>query len=548
MARVSQYLPGYNLPSYNNNNRIDYDTLKQLSKVYDVLRKAIEVRKAEIITLPWDITVKNANRPGSHKTLESSQARIDKVKARFAKPDMKRTYGSWLSKGIEDLLVGDYMSLSTVRSLGGDVLGWRWIDGATIKVRIDVLGEIPFRPEVAYQQILYGMPRFDFFEASDPMPYRQALDLWRKGDFRNKEAFAEPGELRYRVRCLRNESNYGISPVEQFIVLINNALRHQLWEAAFWTDGNVPSALIAAPPTWTADQLEEYQLLWDSMMAGDPAHQRQVRWIPGGSQVQNIESALAHSAEFAEYLIDMTCFCMDTSREELSLPGKNVSGSAGDSAGKTDRHRERVSLRPTAMWLKSEILDPLIQEDMGEADLEWVWTSLTEENERDRAEVNQILINSGQKSIDEVVAENGGTPPGIGRMLVTGAQVFFEQDLVRGTKEGVGALVPATESYRATQPRQPIQPGEHAGSSEQPDNSAPAGGVQHGGKAAQLAELKQYRRKVDKAVKAGLRAAEVPFSPEHLTARQVGDIRIFLDVADPAAVFEAARASIEAGE
>lgn len=513
IPRLAQYPTGVNQQTTPGSpfRRVDFDTLKQLADTYDLLRKAININISEMVSLPWDITVRNADRPDVKERLAAAQPRIDAIKERFRKPDLRNSYQSWLKKGLEDLYVGDYAALSTWRNMRGDVIGWRWIDGATIKIRMDDAGEIPMRPQIAYQQILYGMPHFDFFEASDMLPYLDACRQWQVGDFVPPGAAGTlPGELRYRPMVRRNKTPYGFSAVEYFMSRVNAALRHQMWEAAFWTDGNIPSAFMAAPPTWTADQIIEFQTLWDTVVAGDVAQQRRLRWIPGGSELSNIDNALGHSQEFADYLTDMVCVAMDLTRADLGFEPEHEGNGEF-----MEKRRQRISVRPTAEYLKVEWFDQMLQEDLGESDLEWVWPSLRATDAREQAEVNEILIRSGQKSIDQVIAENGGTPPGIGLMYSTGAQILMEHDLLQATKTGIGSLAASAPTFTGGAAHQPIEPGQHSGRSKQPDNSAPAGTTAPSGGKTTSADLRKWRTKALKNVKAA-GSAQVPFSSEEI--------------------------------
>jgi len=42
---------------------------------------------------------------------------------------------------------------------------------------------------------------------------------------------------------------YGYSPVEQIVLTVNVALRRALSQLQYYTEGNVPEALIVVPPT-----------------------------------------------------------------------------------------------------------------------------------------------------------------------------------------------------------------------------------------------------------------------------------------------------------
>ena len=54
-------------------------------------------------------------------------------------------------------------------------------------------------------------------------------------------------DLLYRPYNRRIHKAYGFSPVEQIITTVNIALRRQMFTLAYYTEGNVPEALIGTP-------------------------------------------------------------------------------------------------------------------------------------------------------------------------------------------------------------------------------------------------------------------------------------------------------------
>jgi phage portal protein BeeE len=52
---------------------------------------------------------------------------------------------------------------------------------------------------------------------------------------------------------------YGFSPVQQVLMTVNIALRRQLWQLDYFTEGSIPDALIGVPQGWTPDQIKQFQ-------------------------------------------------------------------------------------------------------------------------------------------------------------------------------------------------------------------------------------------------------------------------------------------------
>jgi hypothetical protein len=57
---------------------------------------------------------------------------------------------------------------------------------------------------------------------------------------------------------------YGYSPVQQVLITVNIALRRQLWQLDYYSEGSIPDALIGVPNSWTPDQIKQFQDYWDT--------------------------------------------------------------------------------------------------------------------------------------------------------------------------------------------------------------------------------------------------------------------------------------------
>jgi hypothetical protein len=81
---------------------------------------------------------------------------------------------------------------------------------------------------------------------------------------------------------LRVHKAYGFSPVEQVQMSVNIALRRQIYQLQYYTEGNIPEALIGVPDAWNLDQIRQFQAYWDSLNSGDTAERRHAKFVPGG--------------------------------------------------------------------------------------------------------------------------------------------------------------------------------------------------------------------------------------------------------------------------
>ncbi len=65
-------------------------------------------------------------------------------------------------------------------------------------------------------------------------------------------------DIVYRPRNVRAHRVYGFSPVQQVLMTVNIALRRQLWQLDYFTEGSIPDALIGVPQSWTPDQIRQF--------------------------------------------------------------------------------------------------------------------------------------------------------------------------------------------------------------------------------------------------------------------------------------------------
>lgn len=451
--RQFQYRPAWNLPTSPRNDRpIDTDLLRQLADTYDLLRRCIEIRKYEICSLDWDIVPQEKNKRKSKEIREKNAALIDEIKAVFMYPEAYleetpdgnfirkpiRTFDEWLNALLEDYFVLDAMTIYPRPKRNGELLALERIDGATIKPLLTIDGCVPIPPAPAYQQYLYGMPRASFTLK----------------------------QLYYKPRNVRNNSPYGFSHVEQALIHINFALRAQMWYTTYFTHGSIPEGLLTVPEKWTTDQMWEYIDRINAMLAGNQAAMRQFVPAPAGTDWIKLKD-FSMNDSLISYIVTMTCAIMDIQPMELGfMPLHGGSGLGGKGwADAQNLIHNRKSLLPLARWLES-IFTQIIHDWWGAYDLEFAFITLRDIEDKERDEMDIEMVKSGLKSIDEVVMERGGEPPGIGRIFVAGSNVYFEPDLIAGTQGGAASVTnpsqqPQSSGHDESEPKDQPQPNEH---------------------------------------------------------------------------------------
>jgi HK97 family phage portal protein len=346
-----------------------FHELRALAENHDITRLAIETRKDQIEKLEWEIRPRN-----EHKPTTDVSARIAALTEFWRKPDAEQPFGTWLRELLEDLLVLDAPCLEMRRNRGGDIIGLDVVDGSTIKVLVDDTGRRPGPPAPAYEQVIHGRP-------------------WR---------LLTADELLYLPRNRRPHKAYGFGPCEQIVMTINIGLRRQLMQLQHFTEGNVPPGLLNAPDGWNAEQIRQFQEWFDSILAGNTGSRTRLIWAPTGARYQAFKEA-PYKDEFDEWLARIVCYA-------FSLPPTaftpQVNRATAQSAQETALEE---GLAPLTGWVK-RLVDGVIQDRMGHADLQFVWSGARPTDPKDQASILDIYVKDGIYTLNEA-RDILGLPP-----------------------------------------------------------------------------------------------------------------------------------------
>ncbi len=371
-ARTWDYPVGINL-DYQPRRFALMKQLRLMSQSWGLLRSVIETRKDQLLSVPWDI----AGRDGA-----DGGARAAALKAFFRKPDRKNRFSRWARLLLEDLFVTDAPSLYIWRTEGNAVHAIEVIDGVTILPLVDDAGRRPDWPSPAYQQIIKGLPAINLTEREiiyAPMRPRPELPV------------------------------YGYSPVEQLYLEVTEGIRRTLYQVEFWTEGSLPELVITVPDTWSPQQIAMFQASFDAMMAGNQPLRSRVRFVPGGMKPFDIKNANGEAlkSDYDEWLARLVCYTFSVSPQPFV---KEMNRATAEVSAEIAHQEGTMALQA---WFKGEIMDPLIQEVFGAEELEFVWAAKPESDPLVQAQVAEIDVRNGVRSINEVRRERGlGSIPG----------------------------------------------------------------------------------------------------------------------------------------
>lgn len=462
-----------------------FAALRALADGHDLTRLAIETRKDQMSRLEFTFGVIDSDEDLTPEQI----ARAAMYRKLLRRPDGKQFWKDWLRSLLEDLLVIDAPSIFVRRTLDEtEVVGLYQVDGATIKPVIDEGGREPEPPDCAYQQFIKGVPAFNYTSRM----------------------------MVYRPRNVRVHTVYGFSPVEQILATINIALRRQLWQHAYFTNGNIPDSLIGVPGTWTPDQIAAFQDWFDGLLSGNNERRRGALFVPGEvakSYVPTKDAEMFGAAE--EWFARVVCFCFGISHQALV---KEVNRAT---AGTAQEDALSDGLAPIMGWVKS-VMDGILIDHFQEDELEFRWVDDKELDPKVQDEIWMARVDRGMATKNEwrgAVGEDPRPEPEANMLTATtthmptpislDAQIELQQ---RRLDSGVFPDPRAVATGKDPEEDSP------SGGGEGKDGEEPEGDSSSTARDGEVADKA--------AVPFGDRVSKVlPHNPESLTPRQLRSFR-----------------------
>ena len=434
--RLYQYDIGWNLPVGTPGSEglklASFSTIQTLADLYSVARACIELRKAEIRGLAWDITpTKDASKKmrGDTAAMEDFGERRAEAVEFFKHPDPDYDdWGSFISVLLEEVFVFDALSIlmrpkwgSANGSpkgngkgkglFGSDLDSLSLINGPTIRPLVGLHGERPRPPAPAYQQYLYGVPRTDLTTMWTERDLLEAglSDAQRK-EFRGDQ-------LIYRPFTPRRWTPYGFTMIEQALVPVMAGLQKQGYQLDFFREGTIPGMFVSpgAANQMTPNQIRELQSALNAV-AGDVAQKHKIIVLPPDSKVMPQKPAEL-ADQFDEIVMNQVCMAFSVQPMELGIMPKVSStvspGASNQMAKATQGIHERKATKPTLEFLAS-IFNMILQDVCGQEDMQFTFEGL--EEDEDEETLTTLLVSqigAGLASIDEGREALGKQPWGL---------------------------------------------------------------------------------------------------------------------------------------
>src|SRR6185312_2175182 len=351
---------------------IRFSQLRMMADTTDIIRLLIEERKDQLCALDWTIHKKGEDIRGRGKPVKD--AKSGAIEEFLASPDQSHPWQTWLRMLLEDMYVLDAASLYVQKTKGGKLFALRPIDGATIKRIIDGHGWTHAPPLPEYQQILNGIAASDY----------------------------TTDDLLYLPRNVRANRIYGLSHVEQIIVMAKTWLARQASNLEYYDKGSVPDGFLSASKDWGAQEIKKFQDLFDEQLSGQLGERRKIKVTPSDSKFTATKEP-ALKSDYDEWLVRIACFCFSVPPipfiKEMTRATADQSASQSQSGG----------LEFDRRWVE-RVMNGIIATQLESPDYEFSFQDRESSDPLERAQIDQIYVTAGVLLPDEVRGDLGLAP------------------------------------------------------------------------------------------------------------------------------------------
>ena len=331
-----------------------------------IARKAINTVKDRIACMRWRIQPRHGR---TLEELEQGPERIALLTKIFEQPNHDDSFRSMAEQVLEDIIVGGFgaIELQKIGESERPLLLWP-VDGATIRMKADWDG------------------------APDSRRYVQMTGRYgTEGQIALNDA-----EMSYIRLNPRTHTPFGLGRLEVAFETIS----------AFLSANRYASRL-------ASNSVVQYALWLQNL--NPVQHERLIRWwqdeIEGTGKVPILSAESKPEVlrfgggtdadlrlQWQEFLLRVIANAFDLPPLFLGLEGDVNRATAGELSAEAFR----TAVVPTARLLAEHLTRDAIAKALGWDDLEFVFTDVDAPNEREQAEIHEILLRSGVMTVDEV--------------------------------------------------------------------------------------------------------------------------------------------------
>jgi hypothetical protein len=416
----------FDYPFYTNMNYtprstevVGFAALKQLAR-YPIVQMLIQRQIDKITALEWQVK----SRKGEEV---NDDAGMKAITSFLHSPDRVHDWGQWIAAVLDQKLVIDAVTIYGAPTRNGSLYALQIMDGAQFKPLVDLGGRTPVAPLPAYQQIIKGLPAVDYNAA----------------------------ELVYFPQRFRADKIYGYSQLEQARDLVDMGISRLRSQKGYFDHGNVGDGYFTTPTGWTPEAILGLEAKWNSWMQGDVALRRAAPIMPDGTNWHPTKVDLLDD-HFDEWLIRLLCFPFGVSPQ----PFMKQTGMGKGSASSEHEAAEEGGVAPLMQYV-TRLMSRLIAQFFNRPDLEFAFADDREFDPKTAAEIDDINIKNGTRTINEARDARGERPIDGGDVamiyLTNGPMLVADAANPPDPEESI-ALVAATAAASAPPPAAPPEP------------------------------------------------------------------------------------------
>ncbi len=404
--RRSEYPVSWNLQLGQDPSHVPWKLLRDFADRIDMVRRCIELRKSELVSIDWDITIsQKALQRVMAQSDERNEARAARVLRDRYEQDIERLirfwqqpdpvnldgWDDWLAMALEEHFVLDALAIYPRMTRGGDLFALEILDGSTIKPLLDYRGGRPMPPAPAYQQILYGFPRGEFTASDSTL-----VDGEYGAD-----------QLVYRPRVRRSFTPYGMSNTEQALMAGALYAKRQKWLGDEYDEGTTPRTWMRTDSDYSPDSLRAYESVLNDELAGDNAERMRAKLLNRGfDPVEMKQFEEMYKPDFDEHLIRLLCVHFDVMPTEIGFPPRHGLGGKGHQEGE-ENTTYRKAIKPLLGWLISILNNLSTTYLQMPQDLTFTFQGLEVEDELNQAKARDLDLRNGTLTLNGVQASKG---------------------------------------------------------------------------------------------------------------------------------------------
>ena len=362
-----------------NPSKVTFQQLRNLSLANNLVRNCINRIKHTVTKVDWSI------KPIDTK-IDTSVYRqeIDYVTHLIKYPNSQDTTRDLISKAVEDILVIDQGVFEKVRNMRGEIVNIYAVDGATIRPNIDEYGLLA---DPAYYQYLEqtaatGTPDAEFKETDLVV-------------------------MQINPQIQNGRVGYGMSPVEAIIQTVVTTLQASIYNESIFNSKQLPP-FIASLPKASKEDLMNFKFQFMKSIEDDV-------WSTAFVNTESLEvKPLRPSnqdmqfAQLNEWLAKIVFSAFELSGQNFGMT-MDINRATSESQERLEQGAHNV-IDEIQDKINREVITDLALTDKRFNEIEFAFDAVNKQDEKQKAEIHQVYLQSGVLNANEVRHDLGMEP------------------------------------------------------------------------------------------------------------------------------------------